>query len=433
MMPALCGLHEARKLGVPTDRAGSQGSRPVLLDRHCRLRRRAVVGRLAIETRRGLDGRLRSPADNSGSQCLAHGPSTARGLFARTALAVDPRTDFAAGLSRHGSGRPADHGDGIGPRTAAAWRPRAGWPSAARAVTVTDLADRASARRFDRGAWPTSQIARWRLGGHEASRFFIRRRGGGQSGSAARSSPAGSRPGRRGTITSEIELFLDRCPATVVGVTGSNGKSSTATMLAAMLQAAGRAAVAGWQHRQQPAAGARRDSAGRRRGAGAEQFSARPFEPSGAVSRGRDRDRLHAQPSRLARHVCRPMRRPNAGWSNLAGRRAGGRQPGRSRIVVVARSRRGQQIAPWPLERVPESGGGRRASADERRAWRRRWPKRWVPSQRDRPALAAFVGLPHRQESAGSVAGRHFIDDSNRPRPRPRWRRWPPAPVRLGC
>lgn len=41
-------------------------------------------------------------------------------------------------------------------------------------------------------------------------------------------------------VTSEIELFLSACPAHVIGVTGSNGKSTTATMLADMLRAAGR-------------------------------------------------------------------------------------------------------------------------------------------------------------------------------------------------
>lgn len=41
-------------------------------------------------------------------------------------------------------------------------------------------------------------------------------------------------------ITSEIELFLNRCPGRVVGVTGANGKSTTAAMTAAILQASGR-------------------------------------------------------------------------------------------------------------------------------------------------------------------------------------------------
>lgn len=42
------------------------------------------------------------------------------------------------------------------------------------------------------------------------------------------------------TLTSEIELFLERCPAHVIAVTGSNGKSTTVTMLAEILRAAGR-------------------------------------------------------------------------------------------------------------------------------------------------------------------------------------------------
>jgi UDP-N-acetylmuramoylalanine--D-glutamate ligase len=38
-------------------------------------------------------------------------------------------------------------------------------------------------------------------------------------------------------LTSEVELFLEACPARVIGVTGSNGKSTTAAMTAAILEA----------------------------------------------------------------------------------------------------------------------------------------------------------------------------------------------------
>ncbi len=40
-------------------------------------------------------------------------------------------------------------------------------------------------------------------------------------------------------LTSEIELFLERCPAPIIGITGSNGKSTTASMLGAIGAAAG--------------------------------------------------------------------------------------------------------------------------------------------------------------------------------------------------
>ena len=40
-------------------------------------------------------------------------------------------------------------------------------------------------------------------------------------------------------ITSELELFLAACPSKqVIGVTGSNGKSTTSAMIAAVLTAA---------------------------------------------------------------------------------------------------------------------------------------------------------------------------------------------------
>ena len=45
---------------------------------------------------------------------------------------------------------------------------------------------------------------------------------------------------RTARLTSEIELFLERCPAVVVGVTGTVGKSTTASLLASALEAAGR-------------------------------------------------------------------------------------------------------------------------------------------------------------------------------------------------
>jgi UDP-N-acetylmuramoylalanine--D-glutamate ligase len=41
-------------------------------------------------------------------------------------------------------------------------------------------------------------------------------------------------------LLTEVELFLRHCPSPVVGVTGSNGKSTTAAMIAAIVRASGR-------------------------------------------------------------------------------------------------------------------------------------------------------------------------------------------------
>ena len=41
-------------------------------------------------------------------------------------------------------------------------------------------------------------------------------------------------------VTSEVEVFLELCPCPVIGITGSDGKTTTTTLIAEMLQAAGK-------------------------------------------------------------------------------------------------------------------------------------------------------------------------------------------------
>jgi UDP-N-acetylmuramoylalanine--D-glutamate ligase len=106
-------------------------------------------------------------------------------------------------------------------------------------VVVTDLADEnclaASVADLD-----GESITRFRFSGHDEIDF--------READLVVVNPA-VRPGNRyvelarghgAKITSEVELFLETCPARVIGVTGSNGKSTTAAMISAILEASGR-------------------------------------------------------------------------------------------------------------------------------------------------------------------------------------------------
>lgn len=41
-------------------------------------------------------------------------------------------------------------------------------------------------------------------------------------------------------VTSEVELFFELCPCEIVAVTGSDGKTTTTTLISKMFEAAGR-------------------------------------------------------------------------------------------------------------------------------------------------------------------------------------------------
>ena len=104
-------------------------------------------------------------------------------------------------------------------------------------VTVTDLADERVLADSLAGL-SDLPIAAYHLGGHREEDF--------RSAEVVVVNPA-VRPGNPyveiasnagAQITTEIGMFIRACPARIVGVTGSNGKSTTAAMTAAILRAA---------------------------------------------------------------------------------------------------------------------------------------------------------------------------------------------------
>ncbi len=111
-------------------------------------------------------------------------------------------------------------------------------------VTVTDLADQETlADSLD--ALRDEPIAEFHLDGHREEDF--------RQAELIVVNPA-VRPENRllqlarqsgAQLTSEIELFMRASPAPIIGVTGSNGKSTTAAMTAVILRAAGRRAWLG--------------------------------------------------------------------------------------------------------------------------------------------------------------------------------------------
>lgn len=127
------------------------------------------------------------------------------------------------GLGRHGGGV-----------SAARWLAEQG-----AIVTVTDTAT-AETLADSLALLADVPIARWNLGAHcdedfDNAQLLV------VNPAVRPGHPLVERARRRGdTITSELELFLSRCPGRMIGVTGSNGKSTTAAMIAAILKRDGR-------------------------------------------------------------------------------------------------------------------------------------------------------------------------------------------------
>ena len=139
----------------------------------------------------------------------------------------------------HELSRPASDDHGTGPFWRRGRRPRAWLARQGAIVTVTDLADETTLAD-SLALLADVPIAAIHLGGHREEDF--------RDADLVVVNPA-VRPdspwlaiarsrGRR--LSREIELFIENCPARIIGVTGSNGKSTTAAMIASILEAAGR-------------------------------------------------------------------------------------------------------------------------------------------------------------------------------------------------
>ncbi len=138
-----------------------------------------------------------------------------------------------------------------GGATAARWLARQG-----AIVTVTDLADE-KVLADSLALLADVPIAALHLGGHREDDF----RGAELVvvNPAVRPDSPGLHFARQcgARLVTELELFMENCQARIIGVTGSNGKSTTAAMIASILQAAGqnssprRAPTEGWSEEGQ--------------------------------------------------------------------------------------------------------------------------------------------------------------------------------------
>ncbi|HEX4149936.1 MAG TPA: UDP-N-acetylmuramoyl-L-alanine--D-glutamate ligase, partial [Pirellulales bacterium] len=255
-------------------------------------------------------------------------------------------------------------------------------------------------------------IERWRLGEHDERDF--------RACDALVVNPA-VRPDERwvqlaaasgATLTSEIELLLSVCPALVVGVTGSVGKSSTASMLDQILQAAGRRSWLGGNIGGSllgDAAQMCRDDV-----VVLELSSFQLYWLSAAARMPQLALVTNCEPNHLDWHPTFDHYRQSKQ------RLLCGQQPGDRYILSAALADDPAWQRPWPGERL---AAGRLAASESLSAD--------GSHQRDnanlaaaaaialgceRPAisagLAAFRGLPHRLQRIDLGGQRHVIDDS---------------------
>lgn len=301
---------------------------------------------------------------------------------------------LVVGLGRHGGGV-----------VAARWLADQG----AR-VTITDRAA-AEALSDSIAALADCSIERWRLGGHDEADV--------QSADLLVVNPA-VRPDhplvvaarRRGVrIASELELFLERCPARVSAVTGSNGKSTTSALLASALAADGRAVWLGGNIGRSLLPELARMSRGDEVVLEVSSFQLHWLPdnfPAPAVAAITNLTPNHLDWHGAMAKYAQAKRRLVAGQD-------------RNDVAVFAADPpldgwlpdlRGRHARPWPLGDVPELrllGVHNRQNAALAAA-----AAESAGAQRSRivRALSEFDGLPHRLKLVRTIDGRRFYNDS---------------------
>ncbi|HUS39909.1 MAG TPA: UDP-N-acetylmuramoyl-L-alanine--D-glutamate ligase [Pirellulales bacterium] len=212
-------------------------------------------------------------------------------------------------------------------------------------------------------------------------------------------------------VTSEIELFLQRCPARIVGVTGSCGKSTTAAMLAEIGKTSGRCVWLGGNIERSLLP--ELDSIARDDLVVLELSS---FQLAWLNPDARRPDIVvitNCEPNHLDWHGT---------YDDYVAAKREIFDPQRGNQVVVLgpdlcsgdwiRNEATRVVDGWPLDRIPRLQvlgihNRRNAALAAAAATAFGFPRQAVEE-----GLRQFQGLPHRLESAGTIAGRQFINDS---------------------